>query len=113
MNVPTQITENIDAATKSFVDANERLLDTVVTVNRRVVDTVVKVADRASEVELPLADRLPTIPTPAEAGDRYLDFVERAVSVNRDFTARVVGQLPTGVAASAKTKATKATKSAK
>ena len=47
-------------------------------------------------VDLPLADKLLT---PAEAGARYIDFVEQAVSVNRDFTKRVVGMLPTGVAA--------------
>ncbi len=111
MDITTQITDNIDAATKTFVDANERILDTVVSVNRRIVDTAVRVnkniADRAPKMELPLADKLPT---PAETGARYIDFVERAASVNRDFTAKVVAQLPTGVAATAKTKATKAAK---
>ncbi len=111
MNVPTQITENFDAATKTFVDANERVLDTVVSVNRRLVDTAVRVnkniTDRAPKMDLPMADKFPT---PAETGARYIDFVERAVSVNRDFTAKVVAQLPTGVAATAKTKATKAAK---
>ena len=106
MNFPAQITENFDTATKTYVDANERMLDTVVDVNRRIVDTVVKVADRSPNVELPVVD----FPTPAEAGARYIDFVERAVSVNRDFTSRVVSALPTGVAATAKTKATKAAK---
>ena len=110
MNVPTQITENFDAASKTFVDANERVLDSFVSVNRRIVDTAVQVADRASKIELPLADKLPT---PAETGARYIDFVERAVAVNRDFTAKVVAQLPTGVAATAKTKATKSTKATK
>lgn len=107
MDITTQITENLDTATKTFVDASERMLDTVVTVNRRIVDTAVEVADRAPKLDLPMADKLPT---PAETGARYIDFVERAVSVNRDFTAKVVAQLPTGVAASAKTKATKAAK---
>lgn len=107
MDITTQITENLDTATKTFVDANERMLDTVVTVNRRIVDTAVEVADRAPKLDLPMADKLPT---PAETGARYIDFVERAVSVNRDFTAKVVAQLPTGVAATAKTKATKAAK---
>ena len=107
MNVPTQITENIDLAAKTVVDANERILDTVLSVSRRVVDGAVRTADRVPTVELPLADRLPT---PAEAGARYIEFVEQAVDFNRDFTARVVGMLPTGVAASAKTKATKAAK---
>lgn len=111
MNVHTQITENIDAATTTFVDANERILDTVISVNRRIVDTAVRVnqniTDRAPKMELPISDKLPT---PAESGARYIDFIERAVSANRDFTAKVVAQLPTGVAATAKTKATKAAK---
>ena len=107
MNVPNQITENIDSAAKSVVDTNEQILDTIVSVNRRVVDGVVRTADRMPNVELPLNDKLLT---PAEAGARYTDFVEQAVSVNRDFTARVVHMLPTGVAATATTKATKAAK---
>ena len=110
MNFPTQITENFDTATKTIVDVNELMLDTVVSVNRRIVDTAVEVADRAPKMELPMTDKFPT---PAETGARYIDFVERAVSVNRDFTAKVVAQLPTGVATTAKTKSTKAAKSAK
>jgi len=107
MNITTQITENIDLAAKTVVDTNERILDTVVSMNRRVVDGAVRTADRVTTVELPLTDKLPTA---AEAGDRYIDFVEQAVAANRDVTARVVGMLPTGVAPVAKTKATKAAK---
>ncbi len=107
MDITTQITGNIDTAAKTYVDANQRVLDTVVSVNRRIVDTAVEIAGRAPKMELPMADKLPT---PAETGARYLDFVDRAVSMNRDFTAKVVAQLPTGVAPAAKTKATKATK---
>ena len=111
MDITTQITDNIDTATKTFVDANERVLDTVVDVNRRIVDTAVRVneslVERAPKLEVPMADKLPTA---AESGARYIEFVERAVSFNRDFTAKVVAQLPTGVAATAKTKATKAAK---
>lgn len=109
MNIPSQITENVDQATKSFVDVNDRVLDTVVTVNRRIVDTVVEVADRvpATRFDLPFADRLPT---PADAGKRYIDFVERATALNRDFTAKVIATLPTGVAVSAKAKATRTAK---
>jgi hypothetical protein len=107
MEIPSQITEQIDTAAKTVIDTTERILDTVVSVNRRVVDSAVETADRLPSVELPMADKLLT---PAEAGARYIDFVEQAVSVNRDFTARVVHMLPTGVAATAKTKATKATK---
>ena len=107
MDINTQITETFGNATESFVDVNERLLDTVVDVNRRLVDTAVQVAERAPKFELPMADKFPT---PTETGARYVDFVEQAVSFNRDFTAKVVAQLPTGVAATAKTKATKAAK---
>ncbi|MGA9277895.1 hypothetical protein [Ilumatobacter sp.] len=107
MNVPTQITENIDLAAKTAVDTHERFLDSVVSIHRTVIDNAVKTADRLPSVELPLADKLPT---PAETGDRYLDFVEQVVAANRDFTAKVVGMLPTGVAPVAKTKATKAAK---
>jgi hypothetical protein len=106
MNVPTQITENIDLASKTFVDTNDRVLDTVVSISRRVVETAVEVADRAPSfdlpVELPLADKLPT---PAEAGKQYIDFVERAVSMNRDFAARLVAQLPTAAPAKPAAKA--------
>jgi hypothetical protein len=108
MNIPTQITDNVDLAAKTFVDVNDRVLDTVVTLNRRIVDTVVEVADRVPAARV--ADRFPT---PAVAGKRYIDFVERAASVNRDFTARVVATLPTGVAVPAKAKATRAAKASK
>ena len=113
MNIPTQITDNVDLASKTIVDVNDRVLDTVVTVNRRIVDTVVEVADRvpAARVEVPFADRLPTV---ADAGKRYIDFVERAASVNRDFTARVVANLPKSAAVAPKAKAARpAKKSAK
>lgn len=105
MNIPTQITDNVDTATKTYVDINDRVLDTVVKVNRRIVDTVVEIADRvpANNVDVPFVDR---IPTPAETGDRYLDFVERATTMNRDFTARVVKQLPTTATAKTTTTAT-------
>jgi len=109
MNVPTQITENFDLAAKTLVDTNDRVLDTVVSVNQRIVDTVVEVADRAPSFDLPFVDQ---VRTPAEAGKQYIDFVEKAASFNRDLTARLVGQLPTGVATTAKASATKAAKPA-
>ena len=107
MEFPTQITDQFDNAAKTVVDTNERVLDTVISVNRRVVDNAVETVERLPSVELPLADKLLT---PAEAGARYIDFVEQAASFNRDMTKRVVGMLPTGVATTAKTKATKAAK---
>ncbi|WP_040494562.1 hypothetical protein [Ilumatobacter nonamiensis] len=107
MDIPTQITDNIDLAAKAVVDTNERILDGVVSFHKSVVDGAVRGADKLPTVELPFADKLPT---PTEAGDRYLDVVEQIVAANRDFTAQVVGMLPTGVAPVAKTKATKAAK---
>ena len=38
---------------------------------------------------MPFADKLPT---PTESAERYLDFVERAVAVNREFNQRVAGE---------------------
>jgi cell division septation protein DedD len=70
-----------------FTTTSDQVLDAVLDANRRIVDMAVTTADRVVEqlnVELP--DRLPT---PAEAGERYLDFVERAVSLNRDMNQRV------------------------
>ena len=66
------------------------MLDT----NRRVVDFAVTTADRRRHepvnVELPFADSLPT---PTVAGERYLEFVERAVSLNRDMNQRVADMI--------------------
>lgn len=83
------LAENLDAA-------NERALEAVVDANRRLVEFAVTTADRVAEritFELPFADRLPTRPSPAETGERYLDFVERAVVVNREFNDRIVSML--------------------
>ena len=80
-----------------FTTTSDRVLDAVLDTNRRVVDAAVTTADRVAEqfrsqvsVELPFADRLPT---PTVAGERYLDFVERAVSLNRDMNQRVVDMI--------------------
>jgi hypothetical protein len=88
------LAENLD-------NANERTLEAVVEANRRFVELAVATADRVAEqfsFELPFADRLPTVPTPAESGERYLDFVERAVAVNREFNDRIVGMLKSDTA---------------
>ena len=79
--------------------ANERVLDLVVDTNRRVVEAAVATADRVVEtlpIELPFADRLPTA---AENGQHYLDFVDRAVALNRDFNQRVVTLIKSDVPA--------------
>ncbi len=72
---------------EQFTSTTDQVLDAVLDVNRRVVDLAVTTADRVSDqIELPFADSLPT---PTEAGERSLDFVERAVSINRDINQRV------------------------
>ena len=80
-----------------FTTTSDRVLDAVLDTNRRIVDAAVTTADRVTEqfrsqvtVELPFVDRLPT---PTVAGERYLDFVERAVSLNRDMNQRVVDMI--------------------
>lgn len=81
---------------ESIDSANERALGAVVDANRKLVEFAVTTADRVAErinFELPFADRLPTLPTPAVSGERYLDFVERAVAVNREFNDRIVAML--------------------
>lgn len=72
-----------------FTTTSDQVLDAVLDANRRIVDMAVTTADRVAEqlnVELPFADRFPK---PAVAGERYLEFVERAVSLNRDMNQRV------------------------
>ncbi len=99
--------EQFENLTEKFTDrietTNERVLDLVVDTNRRIVDAAVATAERVAEtfpVELPFADRLPT---PAENGQRYLDFVERAVAVNREFNQRVVTMIKVDAPAAADT----------
>ncbi|MFN3255883.1 MAG: hypothetical protein ACE37B_09305 [Ilumatobacter sp.] len=93
------ITTQVQIATTAVNTANARLLDTLVEANRTAVDFAVKTAERLPRVELPA--QLPfslTVPTATETGERYLDFVERAVSVNRDFGDRVAKMLPADIA---------------
>ena len=82
-----------DSIRENLTSTNEQVLDVVLDTNRRIVDLAVSTADRISEqidLEVPFADRLPT---PSAAGERYLDFVEQAVSLNREMTQRVVEML--------------------
>ena len=97
-----------------FTTTSDRVLDAVLDTNRRIVDAAVTTADRVAEqfrsqvtVELPFADRLPT---PTVAGERYLDFVERAVSLNRDMNQRVVDMIKADNAKKASAKKTVAKK---
>ena len=113
-DIRTQITDalNIDkfneqierfgkTAVSNYTETNDRVLDTVVDVNRKVVDFAVKTATSVTDAvdtpfaDAPFADR---IPTPAEAGKAYIDFVERAADMNRDFSKRVVDMLPADIA---------------
>ena len=94
-----QISSTIADVTKSVTDnyteTNERVLDAVVENSRKAVEFSVKTADQVNEqfdrielpFELPFTDR---VPTPTEAGDRYLELVDRIVEMNRDFSERIV-----------------------
>lgn len=110
--IQENITGQLQSATTAVVDANTKVLDTVVETNRNVVDFAVKAAERFPTIDLP--GELPvSLPTPAEAGERYLDFVERAVSMNRELNDRIVAMLPADIkpAAAKKASAKKATAS--
>lgn len=106
-----QITDFYATATKNLTEANERMLDGVVETNRKVVEFAVKAADQFAAqlgelpIQLPYADRFPT---PAETGERYIEFVERAVEVNRDFADRVTKLIATDAPKAAEKAATSA-----
>ncbi len=127
----TNITDSVNDAindnniSERFTTTSDQVLDAVLDTNRRIVDFAVTTADRVNEqvrsqvkVELPFAD---SFPTPTVAGERYLEFVERAVSLNRDMNQRVVDMIKADNAKSAsdkvvetaKTVADTATKTAK
>jgi 2-hydroxychromene-2-carboxylate isomerase len=107
---------NDNNISERFTTTSDQVLDAVLDANRRIVDMAVTTADRVAEqinVEFPFADRFPT---PTETGERYLDFVERAVSLNRDMNQRVAEMIkvdnvkaaPEKVVATTKTMAKKA-----
>jgi hypothetical protein len=119
----TSVTDamNDTKITERFTSTRDQVLDAVLDTNRRIVDFAVTTADRINEqikLDVPFADNLPT---PAVAGERYLEFVERAVSINRDMNHRVVEMIKADnakvasdkVVATAKTVADTATKTAK
>jgi len=102
----TKFNEQLDTATANYTSTNDRVLDAVIDANRKAVDFAVKTVDSlpamptmpqlpAVPVELPFADRfeLPELPTAAEAGKRYISFVERAADLNRDLNERVIDML--------------------
>ncbi len=95
------ITDQVQIATTAINVANTRMLDTVVEANRTAVGFAVKSAERLPALDLPV--EMPVeFPTPAEAGERYIDFVERAVSMNRELNERVIKMLPADVKPTAK-----------
>ncbi|MGB0112283.1 MAG: hypothetical protein WBP59_03600 [Ilumatobacteraceae bacterium] len=97
-NRPQRIEDVTGPLADNLAETSNAVLDAVLDTNRRVVDVVVTTADKVrGTLEDTLGDRAVVdarisgaLPTPAEAGARYLDFVERAVSVNRDWNDRVV-----------------------
>ena len=87
----TTVTDAINDTdiSERFTTTSDQVLDAVLDTNRRVVDFAVTTADRVAEqikLDVPFADNFPT---PADAGERYLEVVERAVSMNRDMNQRV------------------------
>jgi 2-hydroxychromene-2-carboxylate isomerase len=103
---------NDNNISKRFTTTSDQVLDAVLDANRRIVDLAVTTADRVSEqlnVELPFADRFPT---PTVAGERYLEFVERAVSLNRDMNQRVAEMITVDNAKAAADKVVTTTKTA-
>ena len=101
---------NDNNISERFTTTSDQVLDAVLDANRRIVDMAVTTADRVAEqinVELPFADRFPT---PTVAGERYLEFVERAVSLNRDMNQRVAEMIKVDNAKAASEKVAAATK---
>jgi len=101
---------NDNNVSERFTTTSDQVLDAVLDANRRIVDAAVTTADRVAEqisIELPFADRLPT---PTVAGERYLEFVERAVSLNRDLNQRVAEMIKADNAKAAADKVTTAAK---
>ena len=88
----TTVTDAINDTdiSERFTTTSDQVLDAVLDTNRRVVDFAVTTADRINEqikLDVPFTG---SFPTPTDAGERYLEFVERAVSLNRDMNQRVV-----------------------
>ena len=88
----TGVTDAINDSNISerFTTTSDEVLDAVLDTNRRIVDFAVTTADRVADqvkFEVPFAD---SFPTPTVAGERYLEFVERAVSINREMNQRIV-----------------------
>lgn len=92
-----QVIGQLNQAGKTYTKTNDRMLDAIVDTNRKAVDFVVKTADQAPHIgltfEVPMVDRV-EFPTPADAGKRYLDVIERLAEINRDVSERMVSSFP-------------------
>jgi hypothetical protein len=92
-----QVIGQLNQAAKTYTKTNDRVLDAIVDTNRKAVDFVVKTADQAPHIglafEVPMVDRV-EFPTPADAGKRYLDVIERLAEINRDVSERMVSSFP-------------------
>jgi hypothetical protein len=98
----TKINDQLETATANYTSTNAKVLDAVIDANRKAVDFAVKTVDAITKTvevpampELPFVGRfeLPAFPTAAEAGKRYISFVERAADMNRDLNGRVIDML--------------------
>jgi hypothetical protein len=85
-------------AVDNYTDANDRMVEVVVDANRKAVEIAVRAADQFIEQleqienlpQMPFADK---VPTPSEAGARYLEWVDRAAELNREFAQRVAASV--------------------
>ena len=92
-----QVIGQLNQAGKTYTKTNDRVLDAIVDTNRKAVDFVVKTVDQAPRIgldfEVLMVDRV-EFPTPADAGKRYLDVIERLAEINRDVSERMVSNFP-------------------
>jgi hypothetical protein len=95
----TKINDQLETATANYTSTNDKVLDAVLDANRKAVDFALKTVDAITKAvdvpampELPFAGRF-ELPTAAEAGKRYISFVERAADLNRDLNGRVIDML--------------------
>lgn len=83
-----------DAIAERYTTVTTAVIDAVVDAQHKMVDAWIAGADKLVEV-LPM-DLPAGIPAPAESGAKYLDFVEKAATLNREWNARVADMLRTG-----------------
>lgn len=100
-NRPHNIADVTGPLADGYATTSTAVLDAVVETNRRIVELIVAQADKVRETvgeRITLDDRVADfLPSPTEAGTRYLEFVEKATGINREFNDRVVEMLRTDV----------------